>query len=96
MRQVYLLLWILSRCIPSSPAGVPWAEGLGFVAALSAHILVAHATPRGKTAALCLQLLGQGKHVCTLAHAANVVACLMRWRSCRHDHGIVRGSVRAS
>jgi predicted Rossmann fold nucleotide-binding protein DprA/Smf involved in DNA uptake len=42
-----------------------------FVAALSVHILVAYATPRSKTATLCLELLRQGKPVFTLAHAAN-------------------------
>ena len=42
-----------------------------FVAALAAHILVAHATPHSKTAALCLELLRQGTQVFTLAHTTN-------------------------
>ena len=66
-----------------------------FVAALSAHILVAHAAAQSKTAALCLELLRQGKQVFALAHPANdLPSC--RWRSYRHDHGTVRGGVRAS
>lgn len=42
-----------------------------FVAALSAHILVAHAASQSKTAALCLELLRQGKQVFALTHTAN-------------------------
>ena len=42
-----------------------------FVAALSAHILIAHAAPQSKTEALCLELLRQGKPVFALPHPAN-------------------------
>ena len=42
-----------------------------FVAALSTHVLIAHAAPKSKTAALCLELLQQHKQVFALAHPAN-------------------------
>src|SRR2546426_713940 len=42
-----------------------------FVAALSTHVLIAHAAPKSKTAGLCLELLQQHKPVFTLAHPAN-------------------------
>lgn len=42
-----------------------------FVAALSAYILIAHAAPKSKTEALCLELLRQNKQVFALAHPAN-------------------------
>src|SRR5438128_6073395 len=42
-----------------------------FVAALSAHILITHAAPKGKTEALGLELLQQGKQVFALAHPAH-------------------------
>ena len=42
-----------------------------FVAALSARILIAHAAPKSKTEALCLELLRQGKPVFALPHRAN-------------------------
>jgi len=42
-----------------------------FVAALSAHIFIAHAAPKSKTEALCLELLRQGKQVFALPHPAN-------------------------
>jgi len=42
-----------------------------FVAALSTHVLIAHAAPKSKTAGLCLELLQQHKPVFALAHPAN-------------------------
>jgi predicted Rossmann fold nucleotide-binding protein DprA/Smf involved in DNA uptake len=42
-----------------------------FVAAMAAHILVAHAAAQSKTATLCLELLRQGKQVFALTHTAN-------------------------
>jgi len=42
-----------------------------FVAALSAQVLMAHAAPQSKTAALYLALLQQNKPVFTLVHPAN-------------------------
>jgi len=42
-----------------------------FVAALSAHTLIAHAAPKSKTEALCLELLRQNKQVFALGHPTN-------------------------
>ena len=42
-----------------------------FVAALSAHTLIAHAAPKSKTEALCLDLLRQTKQVFALVHPTN-------------------------
>ena len=42
-----------------------------FVAALSTYILITHAAPKGKTEALGLELLRQGKQVFALAHPAH-------------------------
>ncbi len=42
-----------------------------FVAALSAHTLIAHAAPKSKTEALCLEILRQNKQVFALVHSTN-------------------------